>query len=132
MVIVAVFLAGCTQPSAPVATPSPTPTTIATTVETLPPATQAPAVQKQIDISATQVGSDVVVRYRGGVNAGDVSALDITIVNSRGVSTNERETSPVTGQEFIFPKIGTAELDKVTVIGIFRDGSEQTILTTQV
>ena len=132
MVIIAILLSGCTQPAAPAATPAPTPTTLVTTVETTLPPTSAALVQKQIDISATQVGSDVVVRYRGGVNSSDISALDITIVNSRGVSTNERETSPVTGQEFIFPKIGTAELDKVTVIGIFRDGSEQTILTTQV
>ena len=94
MVIVAILLSGCTQPAAPAATPAPTPTPTAliTTPETTPdPATSAPAVQKQIDISATQVGSDVVVRYRGGADAADVSALDITIVNSNGQATNELE-----------------------------------------
>lgn len=132
MLVTVVFLSGCTQQPAPAATPSPTPTAPVTIPETTLAATSAPAVLKQIDISATQVGSDVVVRYRGGANAGDISALDITIVNSRGQTTNERETAPVTGQEFIFPKIGTMDPDQVTVVGIFRDGSEQTVLTTQV
>jgi hypothetical protein len=93
---------------------------------------QAPPAQRQIDVTVDQTGSDIIVKYKGGADAGSLTALSITIDSHGHQSVTERENAPVIGQEFIFTYLGTPEPDGVTVTGIFNDGFEQTILKTQV
>ncbi len=128
--IITALLAGCTQPT-PVITPAPTQTPDTTSgSDSL--ATITPTAQRQIDVTATQSGSDIIVKYRGGPDAGELAALDIWIGGRGSDFTTEREDNPVIGQEFIFPHKGTPEPDPVRVTGIFRDGNEQLLLTTSV
>jgi hypothetical protein len=132
MLVLAVLLSGCTQPSAPGATPSPTFTPTISIPESPPPSMQAPPAQRQIDVAVDQSGSDIIVKFKGGADAGSLTALSIMIESHGHQSVTERENAPVIGQEFIFTYLATPEPDGVTVTGIFDDGSEQTILKTQV
>ena len=129
--LIASSFAGCTQPSTPAGTPALTPVP-ATTSVAASQATATPAAPRQIDVTATQSGSDIIVKYRGGAGAGDLAALSIWIGTRGSYTTTEREDNPVIGQEFIFAHKGTADPDPVKVTGIFRDGSEQLLLTTSV
>jgi hypothetical protein len=133
LIAAAVLAAGCTLPGLqpPAATPAPEPAPAITTPVTLPPAvTTTVAPRKEIDINAKKDGSDLIVRYNGGKDAGQLVALDIRIDNYDGKVTKERETNPTPGQKFVFPYLGTANPDVVNVIGIFSDGTEQTVLLT--
>jgi len=137
-----ILLAGCSQPAAPAATPAPTPSpslspapslTMETTASASPtPTGTVVARQKQIEVTAVQDGSDVVVRYRGGSSGKDLTALVIKIDSYDGRSITEREENPVVGQEFAFPARGMAGSDTITVTGIFRDGSNQVLLKKNV
>ena len=147
-VLLALLLAGCSQPAATAATPAPTPSPTSSPMPSLnastvnvtsatpaarPTATAtAVAVQKQIDVTATQDGSDIVVRYRGGVNATDLMALVIKIDSFNGQSVTEREDNPVVGQEFPFSAVGMADSDLVTITGIFRDGTGQVVFQKKI
>jgi hypothetical protein len=137
LLVVAVLVSGCSQQSQPAVTPAPTPAqTPGPVLTTLVPAftatTLSPASQKHVDISALQSGSDIIVRYAGGVDAMDLTSLVINIQSYNGQALNEREENPVVGQQYVFPQMGTPDLDVVTVTGIFRDGSEQVLLQTKV
>jgi hypothetical protein len=135
LVIVAVLVSGCSQTPAPAATPVPTPDLTLATVpvpEETVPITSSPPAKKQIDISASQSGSDIVIRYTGGVDAADLVSLDIKINNNVQEVVTERENNPVPGQRYVFPHMGTPDPDLVTVNGIFKDGTSQMLLQTKV
>ena len=120
---------GCAQQHAPpVSVPTPSLTIITPEVASL---AQTP-VQRQIDLVAGQSGSDIVVKYRGGADAPDLVALVITIQSSTLQTKTEEEDKPNVGQQYIFPQMGTPEQDSVNVVGIFKDGSQQTLLQTAV
>ena len=120
---------GCTQQSAP---PTSLPTPEITVVTPQASSAAATPVSRQIDITAEQSGSDIVVRYRGGADAGDLTALIITVQSFTQQTRTEREDKPNIGQQYIFPQMGTPDPDGVTVIGVFKDGSQQTLLQTKV
>jgi hypothetical protein len=127
--VIAIVVSGCSQQSPPVVTPTPSLTTLPVATDTTP----VPAAKKQIDVSALQSGSDIIVRYNGGVDSADLAALEISIQSYNNLqSQNERENNPVTGQRYVFPNMGTASQNTVTVTGIFRDGTKQTLLQTKV
>ncbi len=129
--VIAILVSGCTQQPAPVVTPTPTPEpeVTATPVSTEP----TPVPQKQIDVSAFQTGSDVVVRYTGGADAADLVALEISVQSYDNLkSQNERENNPVIGQRYVFPNMGTVGQNMVTVTGVFSDGTKQTLVQTKV
>jgi len=130
---VAVLVSGCSQQSTPAATPTPTPSPVLTTLIPASAATtQGPASQKHVDLSALQSGSDIIVRYTGGTDAADLTALVISVQSFTLQTRNEREENPVIGQRYIFPQMGTPDPDLVTVTGIFRDGIEQVLLQAKV
>jgi len=143
LLLAAILAAGCSHAPPPAATPAPA--IPPTTSPAVPPGGQvtgaaaAPAVtatvtapRRQIDVTAVQDGSDVVVRYRGGADAAGLLALVIKVDSFNGQSVTEREDSPVTGQLYTFPAMGTPDPDIVTVTGIFRDGTEEQLLQTKV
>ena len=120
-----ILVAGCSQQAPPPATPVPTQPTAEVTTE---PATVATTpVEKQISLSVTADGSDIIVKYLGGSDSADLAALKISIENYSLLSRSEREDNPVLNQEYVFPQMATASPDLVTVIGIFKDGTEQTL-----
>lgn len=133
LITAAVLISGCSQQSPPAVTPVPTLSPERTAVVPVSAATiTGPVAPKQIDISAFQSGSDVIVKYTGGADAADLTALVISVQSFTMQNRNEREENPVIGQQYVFPQMGTASPDVVTVTGIFRDGTEQELLQTEV
>ena len=131
IVILAALLAGCTQPAAPPAPPVLVQTPVVTPS---PTAVISPAVpyQMQINVTAKQTNSDVIVQYNGGQDAAYLTALRIRIDNYNGQTVDQTMNYPKIGDVFTFQYIGTPDADRVDVIGIFTGGSEQTVLVTYV
>ncbi len=131
IVILAVLLTGCTQPAAPQAPPvfvqTPAITTLPTTA-----ISPVPTFQMQINVTAEQTNSDVIVQYNGGQDAAYLTALRIRIDNYNGQTVDQTMNYPKIGDVFTFPYMGTPDADRVNVIGIFTGGSEQTVLFTYV
>lgn len=127
--VLAILVAGCTQqaPPATPATPAPTVPPVETIPDTTPIQTAVVPVAKRIDLAVVQDGSDILVKFRGGADAGDLAALKITIEDYSMQPRTEREDNPVINQQYVFPQMGTANPDLVTVVGVFRDGTEQTL-----
>jgi hypothetical protein len=131
LLVIAVLLAsGCSQPSAPAATPVQTPVPVLTTPPLPPVQTSLP--EKNVDVSAEQSGNDIIVKYTGGASAADLASINIRIVNANNAVVEETETSPVIGQRYTFPYIGTFDPDLVTVKGTFKDGTEKLLLQKNV
>jgi hypothetical protein len=131
--ILAVIISGCTQMTTPPAATTPFPTPLITTPATLPPVTSAiPVAPMQINITAKQSGSDVIVQYNGGADAAYLTALNIRIDNSNGQIVKQTFVAPAIPSTYTFPYIGTADADVVNVVGVFNGGSEQTVLLTSV
>ena len=121
---VVVLVAGCNQQAPPAATPVPTLPPVETAEETPAPTVSVP-VEKSIDFNVKEDGSDLIVRYLGGPDSADLIALKISIENYSLLSRSEREDNPVINQEYVFPQMATANPDLVTIVGVFRDGTEQ-------
>lgn len=132
LVVLLIFLAGCTQiPKSP-ATPTYS-VVVLTTPTTLPVTTSAVvAGQMQINVTASQSGHDVIVTYNGGPSAAYLTALNITIYNQNGQVVTRTMESPTPGDVYTFPYTGTPDTNNVDVIGVFTGGVEQTVLITTV
>jgi hypothetical protein len=82
----------------------------------------------QINVTARQVGHDVIISYNGGPSAPYLIALDITIYNNNGQTVSRILRDPQPGDEYTFPYTGTPDPNNVDVVGIFVGGVEQTVL----
>jgi flagellin-like protein len=112
---------------------------------------------KTVAVTASQVGSDIVVNYKGGADANTLNFLKVTVndgtaVESGGVATkycyeggsgtgytitsgtsdlDDKAPVPV-GATIVFEGEGNAERNHVVVVGHFMDGSEHVVLDTYV
>lgn len=132
LVVLLIFLAGCTQTPTSPATPTGS-VVVLTTPTTVPVITSAVvAGQMQINVTAYQSGNDVIVTYNGGASAANLTALKITIYNNNGQVVRRTMDAPVPGAVYTFPYMGTPDPDNVDVIGVFTGDVEQTVLLTNV
>ncbi|OPY37693.1 MAG: hypothetical protein A4E35_01122 [Methanoregula sp. PtaU1.Bin051] len=95
-------------------------------------------VQKTRVVTATvaQQGDQIAVTYQGGTDAASLSGLNVTITSSgttTPVKVNNLVPNLVTtvGNTSYFGG-GTAGQDKVIIVGVFKDGTEQVLLDTYV
>jgi hypothetical protein len=123
LIILGVIVCGCTQPEA---TPAPLP--IITPLPTSPPVTPSvPAAQKQINLSVFRATSEVNVLYNGGPDAADLTALNIRIDNQDGQIVTRTINYPAIGN-YTFLYRGVANPAVVNIVGVFQDGTQQTVL----
>ena len=134
LIFLSFIVCGCSQPATPVATPVPTmtPSPVITAPMTVPPKVSLTPYQMQINLTAWQKGTDVNVQYNGGADVAYLTALKIQIDNFNGQSVKRTIDYPVVGSTYIFTYIGTADADRVNVVGVFQGGTEQTVLLTYV
>ncbi|MEN6443957.1 MAG: hypothetical protein WC391_08030 [Methanoregula sp.] len=132
IVILAALLAGCTQPATTTTAP---PAFVQTQSVAITPTTAispVPTFHMQINVTAVQTNSDVIVQYNGGQDAAYLTGLKIRIDNYNGQTIERTMTYPKIGDVYTFSYIGTPDADRVNVIGTFTGGSEQTVLFTYV
>jgi hypothetical protein len=134
LMALAVTCCGCTHTEEqPVVVPSTTPVPTATTAMiTAPITTTVTPVQMQINVTAWKSESEIDVQYNGGANGSNLTNLQIHIYNHNGDSVSRTITGPVIGTIYRFLYIGTLNADRVNVVGTFQDGSQQTVLLTNV
>jgi hypothetical protein len=132
LVVLLIFISGCTQ--APTSPATPSGSVVVLTTPTTLPVTSSPVVagQMQINVTAYQRGDDVIVTYNGGASAANLTALRITIYNNNGQIVRRTMDTPVSGAVYSFPYMGTPDPDNVDVIGVFTGDVEQTVLLTNV
>ena len=102
---------------------------------------------KVVAATVTQEGNDIRITYQGGQD--DASVAGLSILSPTGTAYNVTQTSgictavaitvpitaaqrPTVGCVVNLVNNGTAAQDKVTVTGIFTDGSRQVIMDTTV
>jgi archaeal type IV pilus assembly protein PilA len=100
---------------------------------------------KVVAASVTQEGNDIRITYQGGQD--DASVAGLTILSPTGTAYNVTggasgtctavaigtgSTKPTVGCVVNLVNNGTAAQDKITVTGIFTDGSRQVIMDTTV
>ncbi|WAC04725.1 MAG: hypothetical protein OS112_09735 [Methanoregula sp.] len=113
---------GCTQ--SPPAPPTPAPAADSTA----PAATAVEAGPKQINFTVWKAEHDVVMRYDGGRDAAELSMLKVQIDNRDGKIVKTPIYSPEIGKEYLFPYVGIVNPNTINIIGVFKDGTEQTVL----
>ena len=128
LIFLALIVCGCSQPVTPVATPAPTLTPGVTTIPAVLPKVSLTPYQMQINVTAWQKGTDVNVQYNGGADAAYLTALKIQIDNFNGQNVKRTIDYPVVGNTYTFTYMGTADADRVNVVGVFQGGTEQTVL----
>ena len=128
LIFLALIVCGCSQPATPVATPTPTLTPVVTTQLAVLPKVSPTPYQMQISVTAWQKGTDVIVQYNGGADAAYLTALKIRIDNFNGQSFTRTIDNPVVGDTYTFSYVGTANADRVNVVGVFQGGTVQTVL----
>lgn len=112
---------GCLQPSSPAAQP-------ATPLTTVVPGAPTDPGPKQISMSVWTTDSSVVVRYDGGRDAAALSMFRVQIDNRDGKIIKTPIYSPEIGKEYPFRYVGIANPNTINIIGVFNDGTEQTVL----
>jgi len=127
-IVLALVVCGCTQPVTPVTTPTPMLTPGVTTIPAVLPKVSLTPYQMQINVTAWQKGNDVNVQYNGGADAAYLTALKMQIDNFNGQSVKRTIDYPVVGNTYTFTYMGTADADRVNVVGVFQGGTEQTVL----
>jgi len=130
VLLFAILVCGCTQPAAqpPVVTVTPTATPVPTQV-TLPPATAATAtVQKHLNFTVSTTDHELIIRYNGGPDAADVTALKVRVDNHNSQDIELTIAYPVIGKEYPFAYKGIPDPNVVNIVGVFTGGYEQTVL----
>ncbi len=122
LIVVSMLACGCMQTPATPAPPSP-----AQPVTTPVPATTATK-QKQIDVTAWTTEHSVILQYNGGNDASYLTALNVQIDNQNGQVVKRTLDVPVIGKEYEFTYTGVVDARTINVIGVFSDGTEQTVL----
>ncbi len=118
---VCVLVSGCMQP--PAATVAPAPAS-----PTSPPApTTVDSAAKQINFTVWKAEHDVVMRYDGGRDAAELSMLKVQIDNRDGKIVKTPIYNPEIGKQYEFPYVGIVNPNTINVVGVFNDGTEQTV-----
>lgn len=121
LVVIFVLLSGCLQaPAAPV---TPVPPTSAPSVPT--PTVPEP---KQINVTAYETDKSVVLLYTGGKDADLLSMFRVQIDNKDGKIVKTPIYYPEIGKEYDFAYVGIPNPRTINVIGVFKDGTEQTLM----
>jgi|GEM_PF-649651 hypothetical protein len=120
--VLLVMISGCTQSPT---TPKTAPTTTIPTLSSMSTVATGP---KQINVSAWKTEHEVVIQYNGGKDATDLTSLKVQIDNQNGLIIKRTFDSPQIGTVYPFPYTGTPDATSVNVIGIFADGTQQTVL----
>ena len=131
----AVASCGCMQAGQqPVTVPPMTPAPPATSpmITAMPATTSTTRVPMAINVTASKSGSEIDIQYNGGTGAADLTNLQVHIYNHNGDSVSRTITGPMVGTVYRFLYIGTLNADRVNVVGTFQDGSQQTVLLTDV
>jgi len=128
LIFLSFIVCGCSQPATPVAVPTLTPSPVITAPLTVLPKVSLTPYQMQINVTAWQKGTDVNVQYNGGADAAYLTALKIQIDNFNGQNVKRTINYPVVGNTYTFTYMGTADADRVNVVGVFQGGTEQTVL----
>lgn len=125
LVLVAVLACGCTQPS-----PTPVTTVPATTViiEPDPTTPVAESGPKQVNVTVWESEHAVIMQYNGGKDANTLVMFNVRINNRDGKVVTTPVYSPEVGKQYEFPYIGVVNANTINVVGVFSDGSEQTVL----
>jgi hypothetical protein len=125
-----VFSGGCIrqagQPSAPV-TPA---GTGGSSVIIIPDTTVTvtPPQPRDINITAIETKTEVIIQYNGGNGASELTALNIRITNQDGQNIQRTIQSPVIGNAYVFTYHGNANAVVVNIVGTWKDGSQETVL----
>ena len=122
LIVVSILACGCTESPA-----KPAPVTPALPVTS--PIPVAPVTTlKQIDVTAWTTEHSAILQYNGGKDTSGLTALKVQIDNQNGPVIKRTFVEPVIGKEYEFPYTGTPDARTINVIGVFSDGTEQTIL----
>lgn len=125
ILLVIVLTCGCTEP---VKTPEPQTPAVTLFATPLPVATPPSQVQKQVNLTAWQTKTEVIVQLNGGADASELTALNIRIDNQNGENIQRTVHDPFIGQKIIFAYQGNANANVVNIVGVFKDGTQQTVL----
>ncbi|OPY35570.1 MAG: hypothetical protein A4E35_02396 [Methanoregula sp. PtaU1.Bin051] len=123
LIMVSILVCGCIQTPAKPAAPTSAPPEI-TPVQV----TSATPVHKQIDCSAWKTDRSVILKCNGGNDASSLKALRVQIDNQNGQVVKRTLGDPVVGNEYEFPYTVTPDPVTINVVGVFSDGTEQTVL----
>jgi curli biogenesis system outer membrane secretion channel CsgG len=121
-IILLILACGCTQKPAAPTIPTP-----AQPVTTTVPATTADT-QKQISVIAYKTDNSVVLKYIGGRDAPTLTAFKVQIDNQDGSNIKQTIYAPVVGNDYAFQYMGIPNPVTINVVGVFSDGTEQTVL----
>ncbi len=116
-------LCGCIQQNPPPAQQTPVPRTVTSAVPT-----PTPYVKKEIDLSVWTTEHAVVVRYNGGKNAQDLVMFNVQIDNRDGKNVRTPIYNAELGKEYEFRYIGVVNPNTINIVGVFSDGTQQTVL----
>jgi hypothetical protein len=120
--VLLVMVGGCTQsPTTPKTAPT-------TTIPTLSSMSMVATGPKQINVSAWKTEHDVRIQYNGGKDAADLISLKVQIDNQRELIIKRTFAYPQIGTIYPFLYSGTPDATSVNVIGVFSDGTQQTVL----
>jgi hypothetical protein len=116
-------LCGCLQQASEPAPPSPTVNAIPSP---FPPSTPVPL--KEINVTAWKDEHEVIVQYHGGKDAAGLLMFRVQIDNRDGNIVKTPIYSPEIGRQYPFPYVGIVNPNTINIIGVFNDGTEQTVL----
>lgn len=129
ILVLIVLVCGCIQsPSAPPVTPA---ETSGVSVFILPDTTATLNPLREINVTATETLSDVIIQYNGGKDAAALTALNIRITNQDGTTIQRTIQAPAIGKPYAISYFRNANADVVNIVGVFNDGSQQTVLMTR-
>lgn len=123
LLVITVAVCGCTQLSPVQSTPAPTAQTPLPT-----PSLAITPVSKQVDIAAWKTDKSVIVQVTGGKDTANLVTLRVQIDNIDGTIIKRTLVDPIVGKEYEFTYVGIPNARTVNIIGVFRDGTEQTVL----
>lgn len=145
--VLLLIVAGCTQPTAPQATPAPTtqpttevPVTTATAVPLLAPATPGPtetlqsnwAVSVQVQSNGQAINPQVIYTFNGGMGMNLIPKIDVMLTRSDGTVETGNFTQPMSiGQTVSLPGT-TGNNDRAEVWVITPQGDRVKIVDTYV
>lgn len=92
--------------------------------------TATPEPRREVNITATKSGAEVIVIVEGGKDAAGLASMDIRITNYDGTLNTRTISHPGTGKSYTFTYRGNANAARINIIGTFSDGYQQTLLMT--
>jgi len=138
MLVLSIFIGGCTQKQSPAV---PAPTAVLTSMQT-PPVTPTQAcslvpgptqivpsyesVSVTVDRNSITENPTITVTFNGGLGNGMVTLMNVTVVRSDCVTENGARNNPGMGESVTL--MGTTKTDRVIVVMTFTSGDQYTII----